>query len=50
MFPGDYLLGPYPEHEEQELQFPPCGLTWCADGHEVERRVVSDRWGQRLLR
>jgi hypothetical protein len=34
MFPEDYLLGQYRDHEERELQCPACGLTWHADGRE----------------
>ena len=36
MFPEDYLLGPYRDHEERELQCPACGHSWWADGREEE--------------
>jgi hypothetical protein len=35
MFPEDYLIDPYRNPEERELQCPACGLTWWADGREV---------------
>jgi hypothetical protein len=36
MFPEDYLLGQYRDHEERELQCPAFGFTWWADGSEVD--------------